>query len=262
MFNKLFNTQEKRFWSLIVLIALIGGLFAVFLLTRPEKAPEEIDTSIAITAEEQEAVAARLESFFRASTEWGLSPESVNGDNIFDIKEVILKNGATAPSHWLARGAVYLKLKEDAYIMPFGPLWYEDSKVSTWYDEYSRDNLMSFVTGDVNITVPDRGSILTLSGDKLTSVSVDATFSVTETRRVQTANDSSWDGTFAVEEKVFTDTAKVIMVYSMDQWKVYDIKGLEFPFLQVTWGNPDSSYEMFQFDFVRTGEIKAKIEEI
>lgn len=251
----LLDTEAKRFYAAIAGAAVIGlALVAtIFLLTRGGEETVGQDAKIS----EVEKVEARkvLENFFTEAGTWGVKTDELTSENIASVRYLIAINGPSAPTYWQSRNDTYMQLRE-TYLVPGTPMWTSDGEVQAWVDMISRDSMSSFETVDVEIDPIGDGSWFMVQGEQAKSVTIDVKYSIVQTRYNQTSTDSSWDGTFVVDEKRFDDSASVILVQVADEWRLYDLRGNEFPFTLASWLTPDRDYYDSQFDFVETGRIK------
>lgn len=251
----LLDTEAKRFYAAIAGAAVIAlALVAtIFLLTRD--GDERVGQDARISETEKVAARQVLENFFTDAGTWGLKTDTLTEDNLASVRYLIAINGPSAPTYWQSRNETYLALR-DEYLLNGTPMWTSDGEVQAWVDMISRDSLSSFKTVDVEVQPIEDGSWFMVQGEQVKSVTIDVNYSVVQTRYNQSSTDSSWDGTFIVDEKRFDDSASVILIQINDSWRLYDLRGNEFPFVLASWLNPDQDYYDSQFDFVETGRIK------
>lgn len=251
----LLDTEAKRFYAAIagaVVIAL-ALVATIFLLTRGGE--ETVGQDAKITEVEKVDARKTIENYFAEAGTWGVRTDTLTSENLASVRYLIAINGPSAPTYWKSRNETYMSLREN-YLVNGTPMWSSDGEVQAWVDMISRDSMSSFETVDVEVQPIEDGSWFMVQGEQVKSVTIDVNYSVLQTRYNQSATDSSWDGTFIVDEKRFDDSASVILVQINGKWRLYDLRGNEFPFLLASWLKPESDYYEDQYDFTETGRIK------
>lgn len=252
---KFLDTEAKRFYAVVAGAAVLALVlvFVIFLFTR--EGDTEVGKDVEISETEKVAARQTIENFFTDAGSWGLREDTLTEENMQSVRYLIAVNGASAPTYWESRNEAYLALR-DEFLLTQTPMWAVDGVVQSWVDMTARDSLSTFKTTSVDIEPIGDGSWFLYQNEQVKSVTVKVDYSVKQTRRNQTATDSSWDGTFLVDEKVFHDSANVILIQNAGEWKVFDVRGQRFPFTLASWLNPDSDYYDSQFDFTQVGRIE------
>jgi hypothetical protein len=255
---KLLNNPARRFYALIVLLALLVVTGAFLIITLIQKGQSEgIISDVMISNEEKQVIEKNSKEFITVAGTWGLKAKKITPENLIAVAYIVGTNSPTGEDYWDSRGTIYSKLKS-TLIAENSPLWYGQSTTVNWTDPTSRDSLATFeAAGSPLITIPAQGSYLTYNGKTVRAVQVTITYSIKETRRIKTSTDVSWDGTYQVDSRVYDDKAEIILVDAGGTWQIYDIKGVTYPFALVTWKNASDEYTNQQFGFTNVSTIKA-----
>ena len=244
--------------SVIVAVFLgIGLIIWNYLSTQtPETNP--IQSSIKISAEDQSKLALIAEDFTRTAGNFGFDSNKINENTILDIYN--LSNSSSYGNYVQSRSDVYSTLKKN-FIFPKSVLDYDETSYSSWTSDEENVSMTTYAITDVSTSPIETGSTVKIDGVDKVLAYVDVIFSSKETRRETTATDISWDGTFKISSKKFTDNHMRLgfVQDSNGEWKVYSSDGPEKAFLLVTWKTPDSdAFELDQTGFSEEGTIKAK----
>lgn len=212
--------------------------------------PETVD----ISSKDQKEIEEVVQNFMKDNSTWGVVEDKLVSKDISFQKTMIMKNRPESYEMFLGKTDTYLVTRAK-YISKHSALWYEDSVTREWSDSFERDSLVNYTNNSSAVSIPEKGSVVKIGGKNYPVVSTKASFSVTEKRRLQMVNDSSWDGSFEVQQKVFSGKADVNVVKEKDGWKVYSMSNVSHPFVFSTWDD-NGEDRPDQFDFTKVGTIK------
>lgn len=240
--------RDKRIFFIgSSVIGLLGLIIAAVVIFYPEK-EEELPTDFSVSKEEADNIDSFIEDFIKDSGKLGVENDSLNGNNVRDMRDLAVR-GDSDFNISQSRYDNYLNLTDRIY--SGSPLDYDTREVATWSLPRSNEELWSFEVTAVQSEVPDEGFFMELDGKRMEAVEVPVSFNSTQTKRIQTGNDTEWDGSFSVLEKDFIgNTADLRLVKNGDHWEIYDATLNDNPFLLSIWENPSmDGYENTQFNF-------------
>lgn len=251
---------RRRFVILVglFLVIVLGATVALVVFTRhTEEQSMKVDT-IPLSQEERIGAEGVAREFVTRAGTWGLREDSVNSSNIVQASSVIANHTPATPSYWASRQDVYRQLKENL-LLAVSPLTYGEEVYREWQDDVAETTLSSFKVTSVQAQAQEAGTLTVVGGAQLTTVEVRVTFTSLQKRRIKTADDSSWDGTFRVDEKLITEETVVKVVQETeDAWKVSSMSALKNPYILATWRNAADDYTNTQEGFTPRGTLKGK----
>lgn len=256
------QNQQARLRNLalmfVIVVSVIAGVFVYFSNQKP--ADDSVKTDVQISDADQTNMKSSAEDALGRLGTFGVKGDKVTGDNASEVRYVITQSPGDANDFFLSRKKAYESVV---------PLLSKDSAVTigvkdveSWTNSWEIDNLASFEISNVTVNVPKTGKYLDdLNGDsdsRAIIVSAEVTFTTTETIRRATVDDSSWDGTYDVMEKVYPNNkANVVFIQEDNSWKIYDLNGIDKKFLLANYRTPSSDdYADLNFDFKKIGTIK------
>ena len=256
------KTTRNRLIYLIVgvlSVAVATVLLAVW-WTTPNEEPTtpEITSQVEIDNQDQVLLSSRAKELLSIAGNFGVRPNTLTGDNIMNAQYLIASNPNQAKDFFVSRESAYAALKP--HVFAGSPLSYDDRAVSQWTNQNELQNLTGYTVDSVSATTKKTGSYVNIGDKQHTAATVTVNFTSVATQRIQTINDSAWDGTFNVMEKTFANNT-ANLTFAKDgngQWKLYSITDLKNQFLLATWYTPNSdAYANTQFDFKLIDTIKA-----
>lgn len=239
----------------VVVGLVVAGLFAIPSL-KGEETKEVIDSSVTLTREEQISAETAAREFIKTVGNFGVRSESLTGDNIREVSYLLQRGEVSVQDYIITRQDSYTTAKQ-TLIHANSPLNYDSREVTQWKNVTETNRLASFKTTDIVTVSPEKGEYLSIQGEDMKAVAVDVTFDSVETIRDVTANDTSWDGSYAVLEKAFIgNTITVTVVMTEEGWKIYSQEDLQNQFLLSTWRTPSSdAYSNSQTNFTRVDTL-------
>lgn len=255
--------QRKRIILLGVgaLSAVVAVLLLALFLTRPSDTPGEptIDSQVNVSSQDQLLLAAASKDFIQSVGNFGIKPDSLNPRNIMNVKYLVGSDSPGAKEFFVTRQAAYQSTKNALFRS--GPLDYDDRAVAQWSNSSETDGLVGYMVDSVTATTQPKGGRITVDGVQVETATVDVNFTSTETMRNQTADDASWDGSFAVMAKTFGNNSATITFVQDEHghWLIYSMQGLKNQFLLATWQTPSSdAYDDAQFGFKQVDTIMSE----
>lgn len=252
------DEQQRRWFFLVGGLFLVAIIVVAVILIVPSGGPSKA-TAFDVSDEDSQAIETTTKDFIQKAGTFGVKDDTVGSETIRNIS-YILRSGATGEDQfYLSRFEAYNSLLDD--IAVDAPLRYDSRDTSTWNPEVEKNQLVSYKVDSVKVDPDSRGTYVTVNGEELESVSADVTFTSTETKRVATSDDSSWDGTYDVLQRTDSEsTLRATLVKDGADWKLYSLDNEERPYLLSTWKNPDSAdYGTLDRTFSKTGEIKTSL---
>ena len=245
--------------SMLIVVLITAGI--VYLITKSDdNNTDEIKSDVEISVIDQSATSSLVESFLDGVGNFGFKEDGLNSSNIMDVDYVVSTNPANAKSFFVSRADAYATVRD--YVYPNSSLFFNSNVTGSWSNDFDTQYISTFELSSVSVETLSTGAYLNVDGaDRLTAYT-DVIFTSVETVRLKTADDSSWDGSFDVSKKTFTDnTMRVTLIKDgNDEWKIYAISDLQNEFLLSTWRSPSSStFADLQRDFEKIGTIRSDI---
>lgn len=239
---------------LVVIAAVLGVIF--WLSSGDEDATPEIKSNVSVTEQEKLAAKSVAEEFVKSSGNFGVRTDQLTGDNIRNVSYLIEKGEASVKDYLLSRQDSYNFVK-DNYVFSGSPIDYDTREMAQWKNNFESSRMATMAVQDVSGIPNDNGQYLTVNGSDTRGIEVQVTFNSKETIRDVTANDTSWDGSYAVLEKTFANnTVTLLLAESEEGWKVYSQKDLDNQFLLSSWKTPNSdAYSDRQTSFTRVDTL-------
>lgn len=252
------DSESKRFVIISVAVLLVAALIVggvLFFFGDDEKKTLDV---IALNATEKEEVSLLAEDFVKDAGTWGAITNKINGNNIIIVRALTTENDSSASRFFTTRQAKAVEVKEK--YTSAGPLANLLEDANQWVDAISLDNISTFTINSVDATAPDKASFLVYENEQVKSARVQVNFRATQVNRIQTGDDTSWDGTFSVLDKKTEGKVVVTVIQTKEGWKVRNVSEGKNDYMLVSWGNPvNKPYGSTQFDFTEVSTIKAKI---
>lgn len=263
MGNSSFLPQDdysKRFIKLISVIAavlavIVGGVLWLTADSDPDADPE-IKSNVSISDSEKIAAKTVAEEFVKSTGNFGVRSESLTADNIRTVSYLI-NTSDTSVRDWVTSRRDSYEFAQTQYVHAGSPLDYDTRVMADWKNVFESSRLVTMATTSITGVPSDKGEYLNIDGTEVRAIEVEVTFDSKETIRDVTANDPTWDGSYAVLEKTFpNNVAKLVVAETEDGWKVYAQRELENQFLLSSWKTPNSdAYSDRQTNFTRVDTL-------
>lgn len=234
------RAEKKKF---IITVSAFTALCAIatgallFTGGENESSDQPVSVSEKLTDEDRDQIRLLTDQFVTAAGHIGLKTEAFNPADTLNIQAFVTSGSSMADTYWDSRSQVYSDVQA-SLLAKDSPLWYPSSDWRMWDDEEERVFLMSARSSVLDVKVPDNSSRMSYQGSAVQTVTTDFTLISKISTRVKDRNDSSWDGTYSVLEGSFREPAKMQVVKTNGEWKVYNITGGNPPYFLATWGNP------------------------
>lgn len=255
------TSHDKRNIRLIagVIVAAIAVLGALLWITRPEATQTQatVKSDVPLSKTDQLASEESASEFLKTAGTFGIKSSELTGDNIRNVSYLLTKNDASVTRYVTSRKDSYGFLNKN-YVYKGSPLDYDGRSVAQWKSPSEDRNLTSYQSQNVTAKAKPNAQMLTISGKDVPAAEVEVTFDSKETIRTVTANDTTWDGSYSVLEKLFPkNSVTLLLVEENGSWKVYSQNNLQKQFLLSTWENPDSdAYSNDQTGFTQVSTLK------
>ena len=257
--------ENKRLGILIavpIVIALIvtAGIVYIFKKSDSNDDQKKVQSNVAISVIEQTKANSLVEAFLDSVGNFGFKEDALNSKNIMDVSYVASTDANQAKSFFVARANAYTSGKKHVYVD--APLYFDANATGSWLNDFDTERISTFALVSSSAVANASGSSLNIDGIDRDVAYVAATFTTVQTVRTKTADDSTWDGTFSVAQKTFSDNAvNFTLIKDNDSaWKIYDITGLANSFVLATWNPPAASaFADSQRGFEQIGMIKSDI---
>lgn len=210
--------------------------------------------TVALSESDRDDVEFSLGEFVAQSGTFGLRDELFNTKGAVAIYKSI--ESGQESTFLTTRSESYAGVRE--LIHPDSSLNLSESTVSSWSEELTSHGTLISVSSQMDeVSVPSKGFIKTLAGEKLRSVEVEITYSSTVELYSRTDWSDRWGGSF--DKRVLTlkeRSAKVTLVQVGEDWKVYAFEGPK-AFVFVFLENPSWSefYQKYSSNFVNNGRV-------
>lgn len=250
---------------LIVLSALL--YFFVFAEASEEEVLPE-DVQIDLSAGEFNEMKPVITNGLMAAGNFGFNTVRVIETNSFVEVNKIIKDSPDSvdPEMYKSRELAYNEFR-DRYVAKgvSAPIDYSISTSVSWPSSLEFGSVTRyFITENVRATKPDYMRKMDLNGVYVDTVKVEVAFDGAIQNGMKTANDTSWDGTYAIMEKAFPDQeATVQLVKIGGEWKIFNITLNDNRFLLSTWENPEEGIyasELNNNGFEEVDRIKTNVE--
>jgi hypothetical protein len=255
------TSHDKRNIKLIVgVVVVIAVVLGTLLwMTRPasETAPASVKSTVPLSKTDQIASESVASEFLKASGNFGLKTSELTGDNIRNVSYLLTTGDASASRYLTSRKDSY-NFVNSSYVYKGSPLNYDSRSVSQWKSPFDDRNLATYQALNVVAQAKPNAQMLTVDSKEVPAAEVEVSFDSKETIRTVTANDTTWDGSYSVLEKLFPkNTVTLLLVQDNGTWKVYAQSNLQRQFLLSTWETPDSdAYANDQTGFTQVSTLK------
>lgn len=254
------SSYDKRLMYLIagsiaVVALVLTAILALPALNREEE--PQINSSVPVSESERIAAESVSREFIKTVGNFGIRTNALTGDNIRTVTYLINNSeGASLTDYIITRQDAYNEAKTN-HILSGSSLDYDSRAVSQWKSPFEMSRLATFATGDISPSVSENGRYINIAGEDTKAIDVQVTFDSMQTIRDVTANDTTWDGSYAVLEKPYVNnTVDLILVETEDGWKIYNQDNLKYQFLLSTWKTPNSdAYSNVQSNFTRVDTL-------
>lgn len=254
-------SHDKRNIKLIIgVVVVIGAVIGALLwITRPvsEVAPASVKSAVSLSNTDQIASEAVASEFLKASGNFGIKTSEITGDNIRNVSYLLTTGDVSANRYLTSRKDSY-NFVNSSLIYKGSSLDYDSRTVSQWKSPIDDRNLATYQALNVVVKAKPNAQLVTISGKEEPAAEVEVTFDSKETIRTVTANDTTWDGSYSVLEKLFPkNNLTLLLVQDNGTWKVYAQSNLQKQFLLSTWATPDSdAYSNDQTGFTQVSTLK------
>lgn len=242
--------------GVVTVIAVVLGALLWVTRTPTEVVPGNVKSVVPLSAPDQIASETAAQEFIKSSGNFGIKGSELTGDNIRNVSYLLTSEDVSATRYLTSRKDSYNLLKK-TQIYKSSPLDYDSRVVTQWKTPTEDRNLTSYQALNVVTKARSDAQVLLIDGKSSNAAEVDVTFDSKETIRLVTANDTTWDGSYSVLEKLFPkNTVTLLLVKDGEQWKVYAQSNLQKQFLLSTWATPDSNaYSDAQTGFTEVSKL-------
>jgi hypothetical protein len=102
---KLLNNPARRFYALIVLLALLVVTGAFLIITLIQKGQSEgIISDVMISNEEKQVIEKNSKEFITVAGTWGLKAKKITPENLIAVAYIVGTNSPTGEDYWDSRG--------------------------------------------------------------------------------------------------------------------------------------------------------------
>jgi hypothetical protein len=254
-------SHDKRNIKLIVGVSIVVSvvLGALLWVTAPsdENPAASVNSSVPLSKTDQLASESSTTEFLKVAGNFGIKTSELTGDNIRNVSYLLTTGDVSVNRYITSRKDSYDFLKQ-TYIYSGSPLDYDSRAVTQWKTPSEDTNLTTYQMTNVVAKAKSDAQLVTIDGKEEIAAEVDVTFDSKETIRTVTANDTSWDGSYSVLEKLFPkNTVTFLLVQDDGNWKIYAQSNLQKQFLLSTWATPDSdAYSSDQTGFIQVSTLK------
>lgn len=224
--------------SVIVLIAV--GLTFLIASLGDKDTDGQIKSDVVVSEVDKSLAQSSVSEFLGSVGNFGFKYDAINSANVLAVVIDSANNPGNNKTYFRSRSEAYNEGRKN--VLPDGPAYIDAGTVESWTNAFEIDRIASFELTNLDVSVSPKGSYTEVNGvDRLTAYA-DVTFTSVQTNGAKTADDLSWDGTFNISRKTFSEnTAKVVLVRDADgEWKIYSFKDLTNYFLLANWSNPST----------------------
>lgn len=258
------RVNPKRLALVIgTVVALAGLMFllAFFMLNQSGPESGEID----LTSDDKTAVEQESNKIVAEAGNFGIKDNVLTADNARKIRNTLNSSSLTdsnndAGEYAVSRSELYDSIRGD--IFPGSPADYSTRTVDEWDTKIEEDQLWSVRSDNIRSKTEGQGATVNVNDKNYKTANVKVYFDGKETKRMSTAQDTSWDGSYKVLEKKFDDSQMDLTFIQDDygNWKLYEVKNLSEPFLTALWNIPrdgsSEEYQNSQFGFEQVDVLK------
>lgn len=244
----------------VLVIAIITFTVMYFMNNNTESNNEPVDEVVTIDLNDRIDTETVVEEFMQGAGNFGFKDEALKPENIGEVEYLVSHSPNDAKTYFTSRNEAYGTIRDKMFTG--GAVYYNNNVTGKWTNEFETQNSSSFKLESATVKTREKGSYLNIGGEETLSAYADVTFSSTETITLKTADDSSWDGTFDVLKKGYSDnTMRVTLVkIPEDGWKIYAISDLKNEFLLASWKSPSvTAFSELRQNFEKTGSIQSTI---
>lgn len=252
MNDSLNGSTDMRWWKIVGAAAVLTIIVIIGIMIIGSTDEEEsVKSDVEFSQKEQNLIQRKTEKFISDAGSFGVYPDVLTDENIHDISKLITREQSGYEDYYQSRSEAYENINK--HIHSTSPLLFDIDEVNSWKVPQEYNEMFTYNVDDVSVEVPETGNRMNLEGESTETVEVVVDFDSTQTKRVVTAEDTSWDGSYYVLEKEFQQQrATFTLVKENNTWYIYSKKPMENEFLLVTWEDPNSGdFGDSQFDFER-----------
>src|SRR5699024_524395 len=252
------KTVQKRWWQIGAALFTLTLVIVLAIIFIPSNNSEEKDIpdTFAISEEDQHELEVKGNEFVEVAGDFGVKSNKITPDSIYNVSYLIDTKSETYED--------YITTREDAYdnlsrkIADGSPIDYDSRIPAQWDVPIESLELWTFKVDKTDSESDTSGKYTNLKGQKLKTVDVHVTFTSTVTKRVRSADDTSWDGSYNVLDKTFSNnTATITFVENNDIWQAYKITNVSNELLLATWKTPSEQYaNECQHHFKKTDNLR------
>lgn len=247
--------SPKRFFIVIGTILCATLLVIGFIVFQGSRDKEPQRVTFTVDETTQTALEAKTVEFLEEAGNFGTDYSDLNGNTAYNISRILKLGSSDKSTFFKARSVPYNNLMYKTNMLAqSSPVSFPQTSVEQWEVPYELENMMKYEVKKVTATSSDEGYVSD-DGAEERLVTVNALLDSTVSKVVQTATDSSWDGTYDRMEKQFNQVSVAVTFAERDgQWLVYEVN-MNLPFLLAVWNNPTydaMAEDMFGFTTVET----------
>lgn len=246
--NKDFNKRALiLFTALFGVSALVVGLFIWAPWDSTDETPDTIE-KYSLTSDATSELEELSENIVQDTGDFGLDPEYMTNNNIQNVSYTVSRQDESWDRYADTRGQTYEANR--SYLAGGAPIDYDSRGVSDWDLGEELNTLMSFELQNVEATASTEGTIDRTTNNESRYATVTVEFESKVTRRLVTAEDTSWDGSYRVLEKPIEGSATFTFKDVSGDWKLYNVEDSTNEFLLALWlPNFGTEYSESMFGF-------------
>lgn len=244
--------QRKRILGLIagaVVVAIVVSLGLVYFTIRDDTPTAPAAQTFDVNFSDKEALNKEAINAVETTGMFGVDQSALTGNIVHQVAYLVSQQADGYTDYYFTRQRAYENIRDKVY--PGSPVDYSSRELNDWVTTTEREQLWSLQVENVTASVPDKGEQVETDGKVMDTVVVPVTFDSIQRKRLPTAEDTSWDGSYRVLERTYpANTAEIVFVRDAQEWKIYDVRNLDKEFLVAfSGGIDDSQYADDQFDF-------------
>lgn len=230
--------------SFIGIIVILSSLIFYYFNSNDNTEESEIVETNYFPKEDTYEVQSTVKNFVNIAGNFGFDyKKAYEMNSIADSVKIALMDAHADNPAFISRHVAYNRVRDD--IADNSPLYYPISQTLSWDNniEVGGDFERLFAVSDISVIIPETMGESDFNGASHSFIDVEVTMDSNVSYANQTSNDATWDGGVQILAKEFEDEYFTIrMINIEDEWKVYNIIGLENEFLLATWALPEFNY--------------------
>lgn len=246
-----------QFLAILGVIIVAGILIIMFVIPEDTNDTRDVKSDLKISDSDKAEVEATAQNIIERAGNFGFIPDKINADNLQEISYNLSVDENNSEEFFNSRQLSYDSIKR--FIMPNSPIDYSDEVIARWNNDMELKSMISYEIDYVDTAAKDTAGRI----DGNTAAVVDVDFTTKEQVRNKTANDTTWDGSYSIGQKMFNNnTAQFVFTKdpTSNEWRLYEIKDLKNKFLLSTWENPNiDSFLSTQQNFENVGVLERTV---